>query len=130
VPEGWTYPPGDLDAASKDLWTRVQHDLRRQGTWAKSDRDALERYVRALARGRDARAELEHHGSLTAVGSQGQPVPHPALKIAREAEHDAAEYARDLLLTPRARRTAGVMERSPLSDELDAVFGPLPGRFG
>jgi P27 family predicted phage terminase small subunit len=69
VPEGWTYPPDGLDNASKDLWTRVQHDLRRQGTWAKSDRDALERYVRAVARARDARAELESHGSLTAVGS-------------------------------------------------------------
>jgi hypothetical protein len=52
------------------------------------------------------------------------------VRIAREAERDAAEYARDLLLTPRARRTAGVIERSPLTDELDAVFGPPPTRLG
>ena len=130
MPEGWTYPPGDLDEESKDLWTRVQHDLRRQGTWTKSDRDALERYVRAAARARHARVELDRHGSLTAVGSQGQPVPHPAVRIAREAERDAAEYARDLLLTPRARRAAGVMERTPLDDQFEAVFGPLPTKFG
>jgi phage terminase small subunit len=86
----------------------------------------LERYVVAVARARDARAELERHGSLTAVGSQGQPVPHPAVRIAREAERDAAEYARDLLLTPRARRAAGVAERTPLDDQREAVFGPLP----
>jgi phage terminase small subunit len=57
-------------------------------------------------------------------------VPHPALKIARDAERDAAEYARDLLLTPRSRRTAGVMERTPLDDQFDAVFGPLPTGLG
>ena len=92
---------------------------------------ALERYVRALARGRDARAELERHGSLTAVGSQGQPVPHPAVRIGREAERDAAEYARDLLLTPEgAPDGRGDCQRSPLSDELDAVFGPLPTQLG
>ena len=51
------------------------------------------------------------------------------MRIAREAERDAAEYARDVLLTPRSRRTAGVMERKPLDDQLEAVFGPLPGKF-
>lgn len=86
--------------------------------------------MRAVARARDARAELEQHGSLTTLGSQGQPVPHPAIRIAREAERDAAEYGRDLLLTPRARRTAGVIERTSLDDPLEAMFGPLPTRLG
>jgi phage terminase small subunit len=63
--------------------------------------------VRVVARARHARTELDHHGSLTRSASQGQLVPHPAVRIAREAERDAAEYARDLLLTPRSRRTAG-----------------------
>ena len=59
------------------------------------------RYVRALTRAADARAELERHGSPIAEGPGGRPVPHPAVRIERDAEHDAAEYARDLLLTPR-----------------------------
>ena len=78
---------------------------------------ALERYIRALFRASAARAVIKAEG-LTATGSMGQPVPHPALKVAREAERDAAEYARDLLLTPRSRRTARLPETSDLDSEL------------
>jgi hypothetical protein len=44
-------------------------------------------------------------------------------------ERDAHDYATALLLTPRARRLAGVMERTHLDDELDAVLGPMPTKI-
>jgi P27 family predicted phage terminase small subunit len=110
-------PPADFDDAAKKTWRSSLKALRDQGTWQDSDRDALERYCRAVSRARGARAVVASEG-LTAVGSTGQPVTHPAVRIAREAERDAAEYARDLLLTPRARRTAGVAETTSLEDEL------------
>ena len=71
---------------------------------------------------------------MTATGGQSQPVPHPCLRIAREAELDSAQYARDLLLTPRSRRAAGLLKtprsRSggklvalPLPDEVERALG-------
>jgi P27 family predicted phage terminase small subunit len=110
-------PPADFDEATKKTWRASLKALRDQGTWQDSDRDALERYCRAVSRARGARALLASE-RLIAEGSQGQPVPHPAIRIAREAERDAAEYARDVLLTPRSRRIAGVAESSSLEDEL------------
>jgi phage terminase small subunit len=80
-------PPADFDDAAKKTWRSSLKALRDQGTWQDSDRDALERYCRAVSRARGARAVV-------------------------------ASYARDLLLTPRARRTAGVAETTSLEDEL------------
>ncbi len=91
--------PDDLDAVSKRLWRLTKRQLAAQGTWEDSDAD--ERYIRAVERGRVARAGV---GDGTALGASGQVVQHPSLKTAREADRDAHLYAGDLLLTPSARR--------------------------
>ncbi len=99
-------PPQDLDAESKALWKKTQKQLEEQSTWRESDMPTLERYVRAMERARLAREGLPRSRGkvkLTAEGSQGQLVQHPNVKTAREAERDAHEYAKDLLLTPKAR---------------------------
>lgn len=58
--------------------------------------------------------------AYTAWGSQGQLVPHPDLKTAREAERDANDYAKELLLTPASRAKGG-----------DSTAGKgKPGAFG
>ena len=114
--------PRDFDDRARKLWNGVQRALREQGTFQDSDAGALERYVRALDRAIVARAELAKHGKLTATGSQGQPVPHPLLRVARESERDAHEYAEALLLTPRARRRAGVGETTGMDDELAGLL--------
>jgi P27 family predicted phage terminase small subunit len=114
--------PTGLDEVSRKLWTATLRALREQGTWQASDAGCLERYVRAAARARAAQAILARDG-LTATGGRDQPVPHPAVRIARDAERDAAEYARDLLLTPRARRLAGLSETSAMDDELAGLLG-------
>ena len=63
---------------------------------------------------RQARATVDNPISN---GSKGQPVPHPALKIARLAEQDAQKYAEALLLTPAKRRQHGV-QAADSEDEL------------
>jgi P27 family predicted phage terminase small subunit len=101
-------PPDDLDDTSKAVWKKTQKQLEEQGTWQESDMGALERYVRALERARLARAGIPRKpdGTLdmTARGSQNQLVQHPNVKTERESQRDAHDYARDLLLTPKARQ--------------------------
>jgi P27 family predicted phage terminase small subunit len=113
-----TSPPPGLTEDERRAFLAVRAHLREQATWQESDTAALVRYVRALRRAADARAELDRHGSQIAEGPGGRPVPHPAVRIERDAEHDAAEYARDLLLTPAARRRAGISETSDADAEL------------
>lgn len=95
-------PPGDLDRPGKALWRATIAALKAQSTWEASDAGALERYVRAVERGRQAREA--RGGELVAVGSQGQPTQHPNLKTEREADRDAHDFARELLLSPASRQ--------------------------
>jgi len=120
-PPGWIKPPSDFDEAAVSLWNRVLRELRDQGTWQASDIGCLERYVRAVHRAHAAQAIVAREG-LTSTGGRDQPIAHPAVRIARDAERDAAEYARDLLLTPRSRRLAGLAETSAMDDELAGLL--------
>jgi P27 family predicted phage terminase small subunit len=107
-------PPDDVDKESKALWKKTIKLLEDQGTWQPSDVQTLERYIRTTERGRLAREGLKGlDGSmvLTDTGSKGQLVQHPNVKTAREAERDAHEYAKDLLLTPKAREQHQLEEK-------------------
>jgi phage terminase small subunit len=94
----------------------------------------LERYVRAIEVGRLARAriaqraaELDKEGkgdqmAYLTHGSQGQLVQHPDLKTARDAEKDANDYGRELLLTPAARAKGGAEPAKATGGKFGGVF--------
>lgn len=117
------YVPRGFDEKSKELWRRTQGQLVRQRTWEDSDAPLLERYVGALEIARQARQRildreaafarwLDNPGEddrgpergWTSWGAQRQLVQHPDVKTMREGLRDAHEYAKELLLTPRARK--------------------------
>ncbi len=105
--------PSDLDPFSATVWKRTRHQLMKDGRWRPEYSLLLERYVRSCevarkARGRIAiRAAVDPDEAYTTRGSQGQLVQHPDLKTAREAERDANEYGKELILTPAARQKLG-----------------------
>ncbi len=94
--------PADFDREARELWLAVQRHLRRQGTWQDADAPLLEAYVRWVTGARQTRSEAARQPFVE--GSKGQPVAHPGLKVAAEAERDACRYATALLLTPEARK--------------------------
>lgn len=122
-----TTPPPDVDRDSKELWKVTLEQLEAQGTWQTSDVKTLERYIRAEERARVARAGLPRDRDgrlvLTAKGSQHQLVQHPNVKTSREAERDANDYAKELLLTPASRRRAQVEAGGGRDDPLSDVLG-------
>jgi P27 family predicted phage terminase small subunit len=125
MPRDKTPPPQDLDGDSKALWKKTRKQLEEQNTWHDSDAATLERYIRALERARQARASLPRDKKtgvlqLTTKGSKGQLVQHPNVKTIREAERDAHEYAKDLLLTPKSRE----------QHEIEKKRGEKNGKFG
>src|SRR5690348_14975419 len=87
--------PASLDRPSGFVWRKTIAQLQEQGTFQESDLPAVERYCLALQRARVARQESG--GELVSIGSKLQPVESPWVKIIRDAEQDAARYARDLL---------------------------------
>lgn len=111
-------PPDGLDELSRSIWRAAQRVLKRQGTWQDSDAPLLEAYVRALQTARDCRRAV---GNRTFVqGSVGQPVSHPGMRLAAEAERDACRYAQALLLTPEMRKRHE-LDPSP-AEESDPLF--------
>lgn len=115
MPRSQTPPPDDFDTESKALWKKTRKFLEDQSTWEPSDVGTLERYVRAVEKARLAWEGVPRVGGkldMTAVGSQGQLVQHPNVKTARDAERDAQDYARDLLLTPKAREQHNLAKKA------------------
>ena len=102
------------------LWLETIHALKAQGTWRDEDVPLLASYTHSVLTADQARRTLEEDG-LTTLTADGRAIAHPLIRVAREAEADARAAATALLLTPAARRRAGV-------DEVpDAVPDWMPG---
>jgi P27 family predicted phage terminase small subunit len=117
-------PPADFAAPEKALWRRSIVALDDLGVWNDSDRDALERFCRSsasarLARLRIAAAVQAGRDPYITKGSMGQQVVGPLIELERRARLDADALARELGLTPMARRRLGL---SRLADELDVFL--------
>lgn len=112
-------PPKDLDPAGRAVWKAAQNQLRTQGTWKRVDAELLATYCRNVALARTARSQAAAEPFVS--GSQGQPVAHPGLKVAAEAEAAALRSATALLLTPEARKRHGVGAET-VEDALDEIL--------
>lgn len=103
-------PPKGLDAGAKKLWRATQKRLEADGRWDESLRPLVDAY--ALAEMQARKATTTAGKELTTVGSQGQLVEHPALKIARRARGEMQRTARELRLTQTsAGRSEQLTER-------------------
>lgn len=121
--------PADLDRQSKAVWKKTRAILRKDSRWRPEYSLLLERYVRAIEVARLARTRIAERAvtdpttAYTTRGSQGQLVAHPDLKVAKEAERDANEYARELVLTPAARSKMGEPEQPPTGGAFAGALG-------
>jgi P27 family predicted phage terminase small subunit len=122
--------PGDLDTTSKSIWKKTRNLIKTEGRWRPEYSLLLERYVRALERGRHCRARIAAREELTpgegwfTTGSQRQLVQHPDVKTMREADRDAHDYATALLLTPASRaKMVDAGPTKPAGGKFDGAFG-------
>ena len=103
-------PPADLEGRSIRIWNEVKAHLEAEDVWEPVFGEVLANYVRAVVLADEARKSVEESGPTT-VGSQGQIVAHPNVKLRRDAELDVLKYAQALLITPEAhKRIAAVGE--------------------
>jgi phage terminase small subunit len=111
-------PPKDFSPDARDIWAAAQRQLRAQGTWERTDAALLEMYCRNVLAARAARADADNLRYGDAM------MMRAALKQAADSEAAALAIARALLLTPEARRRAGVKPPSAngAADELAALI--------
>lgn len=119
-------PPDDLVAEWRDVarvadldsdryikrwttfWLATLKACQDQGTWDDLYLETLRDYVEAK------RLQQRHKAEAQAAPyrrtDSGRTFAHPGFALARDAEREAREYARELKLTPTARAEAGLDE--------------------
>jgi P27 family predicted phage terminase small subunit len=119
-------PPPHLEPEAREFWERSVVRLAEAGIVDRVDAPVLELLATQYARIRQAQATIEAEG-MYVEGSRGQPRPHPAIAIEREATRVFLGLADHFALTPVARTRLGLAElhRRRLVDDLDEAFGPV-----
>ncbi len=120
--------PADLTPHAKKFWREFVPALQRMGVLDKVDRHALRLMATQYGRAMEA-AELIKTEGLVAVGSQGQTVVHPAVKIEQAAAALVFRMMEHYCGTPvaRARQGLAMLEAASLAKELDAAFTATGG---
>jgi phage terminase large subunit-like protein len=113
-------PPKGLDAGAKKLWRATQKRLQAERRWDDSLRPLVDAYALAEMQSRLAGAGAGKQ--LTAVGSTGQLVEHPALKIARRARAEMQGLAREL----RLMQSPAEATSTTLTERQQAIEKRLP----
>lgn len=111
--------PDHLDATGRDVWAAAQAQLSADGVWQDCDAWLLEAFATAVASMR--RGEIEAAGTPWVSGSAGQLAAHPGLRLAASLRPQVAALADRLLLSPAARRRAGVGD-GPTDGTLDRLI--------
>lgn len=123
----------DLDSTAVAVFERARTQLEEQGTWKSADVELLACYARSLQTARMARARIDERlkaegefAAFYSYGSARQLTAHPDVTLARQCEGDAERYAASLLLTPQARKRAGIDGVASLEDEFAAILKEGP----
>jgi hypothetical protein len=115
-------PPVDFDLPARAIWSAAQAQLRRQGTWSKTDIPLLQFYVRTVRLAQRAREAADEY-PLQRSSMGNVLIGHVEMKVAEGAETAALKYATALLLTPESRKRHGVTIPSGATSDLDRLVG-------
>jgi P27 family predicted phage terminase small subunit len=100
-------PPEWLSAEAVAEWHRVVPEMQRLELLKQPDRAALAAYCEAWARFVHAQMQIKIDG-LTVIGSQGQPVVAPAVRIAESASRELRAWCGEFGFTPSAEGNLSV----------------------
>lgn len=112
--------PTHLTKAGKAIWKETV-SAQAPGYFTAADIFTLEAYVGAVIALRTASETLAHEGFFS-VGSQGQTIQHPAIRIQDQAARLINQCAQRLAIDPTSRKAA---QTAPLDDTGGELGGLL-----
>jgi P27 family predicted phage terminase small subunit len=107
-PERLPEPPDYLNDDGKLFWEIAVPALHELNVLDIVDRPALEMAATAYERFHQARRVINVHGVLTRRQPSGEIIPHPAVRIEREAQATFLRFAEQFGLTASARARLGI----------------------
>lgn len=114
-------PPAHLSPAAKKVWIE-QIKARPTDYYTTADIPSLESLVSAICNLRDANKALKENNSLFSVGSQGQLIQHPAVRI----QADAIRLINQTTQAIAARKAALAAEPAKANTDPDDLDDLLP----
>jgi P27 family predicted phage terminase small subunit len=124
LPQELDEPPAHLPADARDFWRTSVARLVEVGIIDRVDVTVLEQLAVQYARMRAAQKVIAVDG-LFAIGSTGQVVEHPAVRIERDATRLFMAISQEFAMTPVARTRLGMAElhRRTLQAEIADALG-------
>ncbi len=98
-------PPPDLDEAAADVWREIVAAHPKPATIIGPD---LEAYCGQVALVRECRGRVAEEGAI-AQGSKREPIPHPAIAVAKQALEYVAKHAARFAPPAALVRRSGTM---------------------
>jgi len=122
-------PPRDLPPEGVELWEGPCALLAAHGVLTLADVPAILVMCRHYAMMERVRKVLDRQGYFD-LGSTGQMVGHPGVKIFNEASSSFLRYASEFGMTPSTRARIGLTDvaRRTLAQDLEERLGPNPRR--
>jgi len=111
--------PADMDAAAQVVWKRVMKELGDTGVITAADTDVMRCYCEAVSRYEDAARMLARSSPLVRGARGSDLVRNPLHQVVRDNADLVKLFARELGLTPAARVSLTVPDRTQ-EDPLDA----------
>ena len=107
--------PADIEDEAKNYIQDVLEMLESNGVMEDVDTAALTMLARNYSMFIKASKQLEKHG-LTGVSDRGNVSPHPAIKIAKDAQTQAMKGMAEFGLTAKARTKLPKLEANTATD--------------
>lgn len=112
--------PSDIEDEAKKYITDVCDMLESSGVMENVDTAALTMLARNYSMFIKASKQLEDEG-LTVVSDRGNIAPHPAIKIAKDAQIQAMKVMAEFGLTAKARTKLPKLESSTADNPFEAL---------
>jgi P27 family predicted phage terminase small subunit len=110
-------PPAHLPPAVAETFATLAEQI--EARLAAEDAIVVEMLATAVVAWRDAQAQVQRDGRV--VMSGGTAIPHPALSVAQQAQHQIVTLCRELGLSPSARRKLKLAEPEPAESWLSTT---------
>lgn len=95
------------------VWKKTLDIAREQEEWNEGHLWLISDYVEARRLAHEHQLAADREGRYSTNFESGRTFAHPGIDKSRDARRDSRDIARELLLTPKAMRDAGLLEDDP-----------------
>ena len=126
APGGRPRRPSWLDPIARKKWGEVVREMKEAGTLSRAAGDLIVAYCVACSDFQQAAEAVIREGGPTFTDDKGNVRQRPEVAIKQKALDHIKQYARELLISPAARQSIGVIRKAQKKTKLEELMGIDP----